>query len=456
MIVDTAQIESLLGATLAPSKGNIRKILCKAKEARGITLEDTATLLNATGDGERALVRAAAAEVKTKVFGKRVVLFAPLYLTNYCTNGCIYCGFRSTNAGVERKALTTDEIISEARSLEGKGFKRLLLVLGEDARWPLSYIKDAVKAIYANTGIRIVHVNAPPMDTEELRELKSTGVGLFQVFQETYHRPTYEEVHPTGKKRDYDYRISVMDRALTAGFGDVGIGSLLGLYDWRFEVLATVAHSYHLYERFSAHAHTISIPRLKPALGSLMEDRTHIVTDDDMELIVSVYRLSVPSAGVVATTRESAELRARLIECGASQVSAASRTDPGGYNTKDGAGEETLKQFTTSDERSLDEVMASIAKSGHMPSLCTACYRVGRVGEDFTQITASGEMGHFCGANAILTLKEYLLDGRAGGSSPVFNGSIDDALSEVKDPAVKEELKKKFKELKDGKRDIFF
>ena len=452
MIVNATQIKNLIDVTRAPSTGDIKNILSKAKEVRGITLEETAALLNVTSDEDKVLIRTAAAEVKKKVFGKRVVLFAPLYLTNYCTNGCIYCGFRSSNTGVERKALTTGEIISEARSLEEKGFKRLLLVLGEDARWPLSYIKDAVRAIYDNTGIRIVHVNAPPMETEELRELKSTGVGLFQVFQETYHRPTYEEVHPTGKKRDYDYRISVMDRALTAGFGDVGIGSLLGLYDWRFEVLATVAHSYHLYEKFSAHAHTISIPRLKPATGSLMDGRTYPVTDDDMEHIVSVYRLSVPSAGIVATTRESAELRARLIECGASQVSAASRTDPGGYNSKD----ETLKQFATSDERSLDEVMASIANSGHIPSLCTACYRVGRVGEDFTQITTSGEMGHYCGANAILTLKEYLLDGRANGTAPVFNRSIDDALGKVKDEAVREELRKKFKELKDGKRDIFF
>ncbi|MEE8574520.1 MAG: [FeFe] hydrogenase H-cluster radical SAM maturase HydG, partial [Thermodesulfobacteriota bacterium] len=345
----------------------------------------------------------------------------------------------------------------EARVLEERGFKRLLLVLGEDKRWGLEYIIDSIKAIYAETGIRIVHVNAPPMEEGELRELKGAGggVGLYQAFQETYHRPTYEEFHPSGNKRDYVKRLGVMDSALRAGFGDVGIGSLLGLYDFRFDVLATIAHSYYLYQNYGTHAHTISIPRLRPAKGSALKEAPYPVSDLELKLIVAVYRLSVPTAGVVATTRESAGLREELTGGGVSQLSAASRTDPGGYGGRSD-GERGLEQFSTSDNRSLEDVMASIAKSGAVPSLCTACYRVGRTGESFTEKTGAEEMLDYCEANALLTLKEYLLDSRANGTGELFEGTVEKALAGIKEPAIKEKVVLMMKEMEEGKRDLFF
>ena len=345
------------------------------------------------------------------------------------------------------------EALREALALEEKGFKRVLLVLGEDERWGPDYIIECVRAIYEGSGMRIIHVNAPPMKVAELKKLKRAGIGLYQSFQETYHRETYERVHPWGAKKDYDMRLSVMDRALEAGFNDVGIGALFGLYDFRFDALASISHSKHLFERFATHAHTISIPRLRPAAGSEIADTGWAVTDEDMERIVSVYRLSVPSAGVVVTTRESVDLRARLIDAGASQLSATSSTQPGGYSKKEG---KRLEQFSTNDHRSLEEVMASIARSGNMPSLCTSCYRVGRVGESFTEKTIAGEMDKFCEANAILTMKEFLVDNKANGNEALFERTIERALGNMKETGLKGQVLKKIAQLEEGKKDLFF
>ncbi len=453
MIVETKKIESLLNDTSAPSKGVVEEILSKALELRGLDISEAALLLKAEGAELDSLITKCAALVKHKVFGSRVVLFAPLYLTNYCVNGCLYCGFRSANKGVQRRALSPDEAVKEAAILEAKGFKRALLVLGEDPERGLDYIVEVIAAIYKHTNMRIVHVNAPPMSVEEFGLLKASGAGLYQSFQETYHRETYERVHPGGAKRDYDKRLAVMDNALEAGFNDVGIGALLGLYDYRFDTLAVISHSKHLFEKYRTHAHTISVPRLRPAEGSTIRESAWPVSDKEMERVVSVYRLAVPTAGVVVTTRESEGLRARLIEAGASQLSASSSTAPGGYGAEKGA---ALEQFSTSDRRSLEEVMASIAKAGGMPSLCTTCYRVGRVGESFTETTTSGEMEKFCEANAILTLKEFVLDQKANGNEALFEASITDALSRVEDPLLKERIFEKLKELEEGKRDRFF
>lgn len=453
MILDTQKIGSLLADTSTPSINSIEEILNKALRLGGLELSEAALLLKAEGTEIDNLITRGAALVKRQVFGSRIVLFAPLYLTNYCSNGCIYCGFRSTNKGTARMALSVDEAVREARVLEAKGFKRALLVLGEDPERGVDYIVETVRAIYKETNMRILHVNAPPMSVEEFRELKACGIGLYQSFQETYHRETYERVHPSGAKKDYDKRLGVMDRALEAGFNDVGIGALLGLYDYRFEVLSVLAHSIHLFQKFGAHAHTISIPRLRPVEGLSIKDSAWPVTDDAMKRVVSVYRLVVPSAGVVVTTRESEGLRAKLIEAGASQFSASSSTAPGGYGA---AKKGTLEQFSTLDRRTLEEVMASIARSGGMPSLCTTCYRVGRVGQSFTETTTSGEMEKFCEANAILTLKEFVLDNRANGNEALFESSIADALKRVGDPLLKERIFKKLKELEEGKRDRFF
>lgn len=451
MVVDTSYIEKLLDHP--PVTGDtVAGILKKAAEGSGLTLEDAAVLISVEDPELRETLCRTAGSVKEKTFGKRVVLFAPLYLSNYCTNGCLYCGFRGSNRSVARKALTPDEVVTEARALVEMGFKRVLLVTGEDPRWDLGYIIDCVRAVYRSTGMRIVHVNAPPMDTQSLGRLKAAGVGVFQAFQETYHRPTYERVHPVGRKKDYDFRIEVMDRAMEAGFGDVGIGALLGLYDYRFDTLATLAHSFHLYRKFGAHAHTISIPRLRPASDFAMNEVPCPVSDDDFKKVAAVYRLTVPTAGVVVSTREPAELRNSLINSGASQLSAASRTNPGGYS-KEGNG--TLEQFTTNDHRTLAEVMRSIIDEGGLPSLCTTCYRVGRTGREFTEKTGDGEMEKFCQANAILTLKEYLADCPVNGSKEAMEKALEKAISGIKDQSVKKALAEKLKALEAGERDLY-
>ncbi len=450
-IIDASLVESLLKDTPSPDSRRVDSILEKALELKGLELEEAAALLAVEDVRGLEKILRAAHEVKLKVFGKRVVLFAPLYLSNYCTNGCLYCGFRSSNRDVSRKALSPQEVVKEAQALEKMGFRRVLLVLGEDPRWGVDYITECVKAVYSNTGIRIVHLNAPPMGVSELKRLSQSGIGVFQVFQETYHRPTYERMHPWGGKSDFYYRLSVMDRAIEAGFRDVGIGALLGLYDPRFDVLATIAHSKHLYDRYGTHAHTISIPRLRPALGSKLEGVPYNITDEQMKKIVALYRLSVPTAGVVVSTREPVGLRETLLRTGASQISAASRTSPGGYSTKDNT--PALEQFSTSDHRGLEEVMASIARAGHLPSLCTSCYRSGRTGPVFTERTSKGDMKGFCQANALLTLKEYVEE---HGRNGVFLEAIEKGLGEIKDPDMREKVLKMLEEISGGKRDLRF
>lgn len=449
MIIDEKNI-ALLSKASEPDETELASILEEAARGRGLGLEAAGALLAISNSGKLAAMLKCAGEVKERVFGKRIVLFAPLYLSNFCTNGCEYCGFRAQNKGVARRALTVDEAVAEAKALEEMGFKRVLLVTGEDPRWGLDYIVECVRAIYDKTGVRIVHVNAPPMDTDSLRELKRAGAGVYQAFQETYHRPTYELMHPSGKKKDFDYRLSVMDRAMEASFDDVGIGTLLGLYDYRFDALASIAHSKHLFDRFGSHAHTISIPRLRPAEAGLKEVPWRL-TDSDLMKVVAVFRLAVPSAGIVASTREAAPFRSELIRIGATQLSAASKTNPGGYK-----GERTLEQFSTNDHRSLEEVMRSVVDEGLLPSLCTTCYRVGRTGSDFTGKATSGEMEKFCQANALLTLKEYLLDYCVNGSKEAVGRAIEKGLEEVRDEGMKKALAVKLKEIEEGKRDLYF
>ncbi|MBI5894104.1 MAG: [FeFe] hydrogenase H-cluster radical SAM maturase HydG [Deltaproteobacteria bacterium] len=451
MMPNLEKIENIL-SNAKPDLPLVKEILAKASLAKGLALEDAAVLLSETDKDVLQKIFETANLVKEKIFGKRIVLFAPLYLSNYCTNNCLYCGFRKDNKNAVRKALALSEIIQEAKALENMGFKRILLVCGEDPKISsLDYILNAVDAIYKNTGIRILHVNAPPMDVDELKVLKASGVGVYQAFQETYHMPTYKKMHPSGRKKDYNYRIEVMDRAMAAGFEDVGIGSLLGLYDYRFDCLAAIAHSQHLFERFGAHAHTISVPRLRPAAGSPIQKMPYPVSDDDFKKVVAVYRLSVPSAGVVVSTRESAKLRDEVLHCGASQISAGSRTEPGGYTERVKA----VEQFSVNDHRTMEEMILSIAKNGLLPSLCTTCYRVGRTGALFTNKTLSGDMSKFCHANAILTLQEYIIDYAKNGSAEIGKAVIEKGIEEIKEEGLKKDVLKKLEEIRAGKRDVY-
>lgn len=453
--IDVKKIDSLINEAALPSAEEIKDALGRAMELKGLSLEDVAVLIGAGQDPElRKIIFAASSKVKLECFGRRIVLFAPLYLTNDCINNCLYCGFRRDNPDAERNSLSVDDAVREAAALEKLGFNRILLVAGESPKSSsVDKIIEIIEAIYAKTGIRILHVNAAPMPEENLKKLKAAGVGVFQVFQETYHEETYKEMHPSGPKSDYDKRISALDHAVSAGFGDVGIGALLGLYDWRFEVMAVASHARHLYEKFGAWPHTISAPRLQPATGSPITSPPWPVSDEEFKLIVAIYRLTVPVAGIVVTTREPAALRDELIDIGVSQISAGSRTDPGGYSTEKERFD--ASQFLTSDHRSLEDMVEYIASTGNLPSLCTACYRTGRTGKEFTDKVSHLEMEKYCLPNALLTLKEYIID-HAGRSANACNRVIEENLPCIADERLRISTKAKLKEIEEGARDLYF
>lgn len=443
--------EAALKEAKAPSRLELDLILSRAGELKGLTLREAAALLMAEDEGAVRAILEKAAEVKSAVFGPRVVLFAPLYLSNYCSNDCLYCGFRKSNSLARRKALSPDEAVEQAKILSNMGFKRIILVAGEHPLHSgVDYLVKVAKEIYSRTDVRILHVNSAPVSVEDFRKIKSAGYGVYQCFQETYHGPTYKTLHPTGRKSDFLYRLSAMDRALEAGFGDVGIGPLLGLYDYHYDALAAIAHSKHLEARFGACAHTISVPRLKSAEGAQIKSAPYPVSDEEFKKVVAVYRLSVPQAGVVVSTREPAKLREECLSTGASQISAGSSTEPGGYDGR----EKSTSQFDLSDIRPLSEMARVIARAGLLPSLCTACYRSGRQGPDFLDAASSGKLKELCTANALLSLKEYLLDVGPDGREEIeaalenFMGGFTGNL--------REDLEKKMELVKSGKRDIHY
>lgn len=448
--------ESLPGRlinTSPPTAQEIEALLAKAERLEGLGPEEAMHLLNVRDERAWDSIFSAAGRVKEKVYGRRIVLFAPLYLSNYCLNNCIYCGFRAANREAKRKALTPEEAVEEARTLERKGYKRLLLVIGEDEeRFGLDLLIETIEAIYRETGIRILHLNAPPMEIDHFRRLKEAGIGVYQLFQETYHRETYKKMHRGGKKRDYLYRLTAMDRALQGGFKDLGIGVLLGLYDYRFDVASAISHSWYLYRRYGTHAHTLSLPRLRPAPGAELTTPPHPVTDEDLKRIVAVCRLALPSVGIVISTREPKELRDELIRIGVSQISAGSKTEPGGYIK----GETSERQFDVLDTRPLEDVIEAVIRKGLMPSLCTSCYRVGREGRVFTERTLKGEIKTFCHLNAILTLKEYLLDSAKNGLREMGEEVIKKGIEEIDDERLREELLKRLEAIEKGRRDLFF
>ncbi|MBI5191205.1 MAG: [FeFe] hydrogenase H-cluster radical SAM maturase HydG [Nitrospirae bacterium] len=445
-------VEDVLARTHAPGREELEGILARAEALAGLQLDDSAALLAVDDPAQIELICSAAGRVKDAVFGPRVVLFAPLYLSNYCSNDCLYCGFRRSNTGGARKALTPEEAVEQARYLSSKGFKRLLLVAGENhGRHGVDYLVDVAGAIYAGTDIRILHVNCAPLTVDGFRRLKAAGYGVYQCFQETYHPDTYARMHPAGRKKDYMFRLSAMDRALEAGFGDVGIGALLGLYDYRYDVLATIAHSRHLAEVYGAAAHTISVPRLRHAEGAALADAPYPVTDQEFRKIVAVYRLSVPTAGVVVSTREPAELREDCLDIGASQISAGSSTEPGGY----GAEEHAATQFDVSDLRELSEMIGVIARKGLLPSLCTSCYRSGRQGSDFHDAASSGAMRDLCTPNALLSLKEYAQDSAEGEVKGLCEEAVAKVAEGVEEP-LRRDLMTKLARVQAGERDVHY
>lgn len=457
--IDEEKILDILSKNQNPPKEKIKYILEKAKELKGLKLEDVACLLQNKSIDIKEEMLNTAQKIKFDIYGKRLVLFAPLYISNKCSNNCLYCGFRSGNKELKRRTLSYGEIKNEIEILIKLGHKRILLVCGEHEKESgIDYIAKAVEAIYfvklPEGEIRRVNVNCAPLSVEEFKQLKAAKIGTYQCFQETYHRETYRKMHPSGMKADYDWRVEVADRAMTAGIDDIGIGTLFGLYDYKFEILAMLEHINHLEEKFGVGPHTISVPRIEPALNApAAKNPPYQVTDDEFMRLVAILRLAVPYTGMILSTRESAELRDKLFNYGISQISAASRTFPGAYRASltDVPDEE---QFTLGDTRNLKEVIESVVNQGYIPSFCTACYRLGRTGEHFMSLAKPGEIKDFCTFNALLSFMEYLVDFGSENTKTIGEKLIAEFSQSMTEKEQKQ-LREKLEQIKNGKRDIF-
>ena len=454
--IDEQAIWETLSAAKRHDASQVREILAKADELHGLDPADIAVLMNVSDPDLLSEMFATARSVKERIYGRRLVLFAPLYISNLCGNECLYCAFRARNTALKRRALTQEEIARETRILIDQGHKRILLVAGESyPREGFSYVLKAIKTIYAvKSGcgeVRRINANIAPLELDEFRALKAAHIGTYQLFQETYHRATYSQVHAAGRKRDYDWRITAMDRAQEAHIDDVGIGVLFGLFDWRFEILALLSHIRHLEQTWGVGPHTISMPRLEPAIGSeIAAHPPHAVSDVDFRKIVALLRLSVPYTGLIMSTRESANIRTETFALGVSQISAGSRTNPGGYSTD----EEEGSQFQLGDHRPLDEVVGDIAELGYIPSFCTACYRLGRTGQDFMELAKPGEIKSHCDPNALSTFMEYLIDYASPQTQSAGEKLIAETLGRMgeKERRVSESL---IAQVRSGKRDVY-
>ncbi|MHB9027348.1 MAG: [FeFe] hydrogenase H-cluster radical SAM maturase HydG, partial [Candidatus Latescibacterota bacterium] len=452
---------ALIRETENPSPEEVQRILDKALHLKGLNLRESATLLNVRDSALLEELFRTALRVKEEIYGNRLVLFAPLYVSNHCSNNCLYCGFRRDNTAMKRKVLEIDEIQEEARILLSQGHKRLLMLMGEHPnRCSLDYFIEAIQAAYGVTdgtsSIRRINVEIAPLTNEEFRKLKQVRIGTYTVFQETYHRETYRTMHPTGIKADYYWRLTAMDRAQQVNIGDVGIGALFGLYDYRFEVLAMFQHAAHLDRTYGAGPHTISVPRLEPAQNAPAALNPPCpVSDEDFKKLVAVIRISVPYTGIILSTRETAHLRQELFNLGVSQISAGSRTNPGGY----GEGEvnpEDEEQFSVNDTRSTGEVIQDVIRRGFVPSFCTGCYRKGRTGMDFMDLAKPGLIKNFCLPNALLTLKEYLVDYADPETKSQGDELIAREIGNIPNRRTAAETEKRLERIVHGERDLYF
>lgn len=446
--------------TAKGNKSRIREIIKASLDKKRLSLEETAILLNADDPELIEEIKEGARTLKEKVYGERIVLFAPLYVGDLCTNNCQYCGFRAENKGMKRITLSHEELIGETTALIDQGHKRLILVYGEHPKYSADFIAETVRTVYSvkhdNGEIRRVNINAAPFDINGFRTIKDAGIGTFQIFQETYHEPTYLKVHLGGVKRNYDWRLTSLDRAQEAGIDDVGIGALFGLYDWRFEVLSLVRHVNHFEAVYNVGPHTISFPRIQNAL-SLNIDKDHLVTDDEFVRLVSILRLAVPYTGMILTAREPRHIRDQILRFGVSQIDGGTNLELGGYSkAKKDTQDLSMEQFQINDNRSLNEIMDELIKTGYIPSFCTACYRLGRTGEHFMEFSVPGFIKRFCSPNALLTLAEYLEDYAPKDTKENGYKLINQKISELSQHQNVDKLKEKVQLVKDGKRDLYF
>lgn len=435
----------------------IFEVLAKAKQLKGLSIDEVA-LLTKIPDSLVGNLFETADYIKKQIYGNRVVLFAPLYISNYCSNDCIYCAFRTSNKKIKRSYLSIEGIKNEVLNLVNQGHKRLLLVSGEAypdyGDEPFKYILDSIEAIYSvktqKGEIRRLNVNIAPLTVDEFKKLKEAKIGTYQLFQETYHSLTYKKVHVKGKKSDYDFRITAMDRAMEAGIDDVGIGVLFGLYDWKFEILALMQHIKHLEKTFGVGPHTISVPRIEPATNTPFSNNPpYRVNDNDFLKIIAILRCAVPYTGIILSTRESPDIRRKALKLGVSQISAGSRTNPGGYSSDD-----YDSQFSLGDHRSLDEVIGDLIDMEFIPSFCTACYRLGRTGADFMDMAKPGLIKEYCSPNAMSTFMEYLIDFASKETGHKGKILIEHVLNNMDDKLCKK-TKRLIEKVKEGKRDVY-
>lgn len=450
--------------TLAYAKENknnkelIQKIIIKAKECKGLSYQEAAVLLECDLVEENKQIEALAKAIKQKFYGNRIVMFAPLYLSNYCVNGCVYCPYHAKNKHIARKKLSQAEIKKEVIALQDMGHKRLALETGEDPiNSPIEYVLESIKTIYSikhkNGKIRRVNVNIAATTVENYKKLKEAGIGTYILFQETYHKQNYEALHPTGPKHDYAYHTEAMDRAMEAGIDDVGIGVLFGLNMYKYDFVGLLMHANHLEAVHGVGPHTISVPRICPADDIDPNEYSNAIDDDTFAKIVSIIRIAVPYTGMIISTRETPKSRERVLNLGISQISGGSSTSVGGYVKKE---EENSAQFDLSDTRTLDEVVNWLLSLGYVPSFCTACYREGRTGDRFMQLVKSGQIVNCCQPNALMTLKEYLEDYASEDTKNKGEKVIEKEVETIPNEKVKKIAKEYLQELHNGKRDFRF
>ncbi|MGQ9755513.1 MAG: [FeFe] hydrogenase H-cluster radical SAM maturase HydG [Desulfotomaculales bacterium] len=462
--INDAEIWRILESKAHPARAEVEEVLAKARELKGLTPEEAAVLINCRDPELLEEIFATARWIKEQVYGNRIVLFAPLYISSPCVNNCAYCGFRHTNDAVTKRTLSMEELEDEVKILTSKGHKRLIVVYGEHPVSDIDFMCRTIDKIYQTRNgrgeIRRVNVNAPPLTVEEYRQLKEVGIGTFQVFQETYHHATYRKMHPANTpKGSYRWRLFALHRAQEAGIDDVAIGALFGLYDWRFELLGLIYHAMDLEREFGVGPHTISFPRLEPALNTpLTTNSPYLVNDEDFKKIIAILRCAVPYTGLILTCRERPELRREAIRLGVSQTDAGSRIAVGGYAEMEREHILDRQQFQLGDTRSLDEFIYELCQDGYIPSFCTAGYRAGRTGCHFMSFAKKGLVKNFCTPNAVLTFKEYLMDYASPATRELGERVINRYLEEFarQMPRRAEALKGMLARLEGGHRDLYF
>lgn len=444
------------GEKLVKDKDYVNKILDKARRYEGLTHREAAVLLSIEDESILEEMYKVAREVKEKIYGRRIVIFAPLYVSDYCVNNCTYCGYKCSNKDFTRKKLTMEELAEEVKILESMGHKRLAFEAGEDpVNCPLDYVLECIKTIYSlkfdNGSIRRININIAATTVEDYKRLKAADIGTYILFQETYHKETYEKLHPQGPKHNYNWHTTAMHRARLAGIDDVGMGVLYGLSDHKYDTIALLMHAEHLEKETGVGPHTLSVPRLRPAENVSLQNYPHLVDDKNFKKIVAILRLTVPYTGIILSTREETDFREEVMKVGVSQISSGSCTGVGGY-----ADSKQKPQFQVGDSRSSIQIIKDLCKDGYIPSYCTACYREGRTGDRFMRLAKSGQICNVCQPNALLTLKEYILDYGDDETRELGNKVIEEELKNIPNEKAKEAAIEKLKRIEAGERDLRF